>query len=105
MYEYKAKVIRVVDGDTVDALVDLGFHISVEMKLRLYGINAPELKEAAGKVSRDRLIEKVEGKEVTILTMKDKQEKYGRYLATIISENENINEWLLSENLAIKFMV
>ena len=42
MYTYKAKIIRVIDGDTVDALIDIGFHVHVKKRIRLYGINAPE---------------------------------------------------------------
>ena len=42
MYEYKAKVTRVVDGDTVDALIDCGFSVFRKERIRLYGINAPE---------------------------------------------------------------
>ena len=41
MYEYKAKLIRVIDGDTIDALIDLGFDVWVKKRIRLYGIDAP----------------------------------------------------------------
>jgi micrococcal nuclease len=105
MYEYIAKVVRIVDGDTVDVLVDLGFHISIEIKLRLYGLNAPELKEEAGKTTRDYLFSRLYNKTVTIKTVKDRQEKYGRYLATIILDGENINEDLLNKGYAVKYMV
>lgn len=105
MYEYTAKVIRVVDGDTIDVVLDLGFHISFEMKLRLFGINTPELREESGKIARDRLKEKIDGKVITVYTIKDKQEKYGRYLAKIFLAREDINEWLISEGLAVRYMV
>ena len=106
MYQYRAKILRVVDGDTVDVEVDLGFHIKVEMKLRLYGINAPELKEDAGKVSRDKLKEMLDGKVVTVYTIKDRQEKYGRYLAKIVlDDNTEINNWLVEQGLAVRYMV
>ena len=42
MYVYKAKLDRVVDGDTLDAIIDLGFDITVHKRIRLAGINAPE---------------------------------------------------------------
>ena len=42
MYEYNAKLLRVVDGDTLDASIDLGFDVWVKKRVRLYGINAPE---------------------------------------------------------------
>lgn len=104
MYEYRAKVVRVVDGDTVDVAIDLGFHFTFETKIRLYGINAPELKEEAGKTSRDYLFSRIYGKTVTIKTQKDRTEKYGRYLGTIILDGENINEDLITKGFAKKYM-
>ena len=44
MYEYRATILRVIDGDTIEARVDLGFDVSVIERFRLYGINAPETK-------------------------------------------------------------
>jgi len=49
MYEYNAQLVRVVDGDTVDISVDLGFHISQQIRVRLNGINSPETSTPAGK--------------------------------------------------------
>ena len=86
MYTYEAKIISVYDGDTVTALVDLGFHVKLEMKLRLAGIDAPEVRgpeRPKGLASRDFLRKLILGKTVTIITKKDSQEKYGRYLANI----------------------
>ncbi len=42
MYEYNAKLIRVIDGDTIDASIDLGFNVWIMKRIRLYGIDAPE---------------------------------------------------------------
>ena len=44
MYQYKAKLIRVVDGDTVDAMIDCGFSTFKKERIRLYGINTPEIR-------------------------------------------------------------
>lgn len=103
MYQYKAKVLKVVDGDTVHVDVDLGFHVRVKMKIRLSAINAPELSEDAGKIARDRLKEKLDGQDVIVYTKKDSQEKYGRYLAEIYLDGVNINDWMLNENLAVPY--
>ncbi|MGB2683826.1 MAG: thermonuclease family protein, partial [Olleya sp.] len=87
MYTYKAKIIAVYDGDTVTAVVDLGFLHSQEMKLRLYGIDTPEMRGAEkeeGRKVRDIVRSMILDKEVTIRSYKDKQGKYGRYLANII---------------------
>ncbi len=103
MYEYKAKVLSIYDGDTLTAEVDLGFNIKITEKFRLSGLNAPELKgdeKGDGLVSRDRLRDKILGREVTIKTFKDSTEKYGRYISEIYLDRENINEWLIAEGLA-----
>ena len=78
MYNYKAKIIGVYDGDTVTAMVDLGFLHFQEMKLRLYGIDTPELRgpeREQGIIVRDILREMILNKEVTIRSYKDKQGK------------------------------
>jgi micrococcal nuclease len=103
MYEYKGKVISIYDGDTLTAEVDLGFNINITEKFRLSGLNAPEVRgeeRGSGLISRDKLRDKILGKEVIIKTFKDSTEKYGRYIAEIYLETENINEWLITEGLA-----
>jgi len=103
MYTYSAKVIDVYDGDTITAEIDLGFKLILEEKIRLYGINAPEVKgieKERGIITRDFLRKKILDKQVLIKTLKDKKGKYGRYLATIILNKENINDWLVKEGLA-----
>lgn len=105
MYEYKAKVVKVYDGDTITALIDLGFGVTFKEKIRLYGINTPEIRgkeRPDGLISRDRLRDRILDKDVIIKTFKDKKGKYGRYIAEIYLEEENINEWLVSEGLAEK---
>ena len=63
MYTYKAKLDRVVDGDTVDANIDLGFDISIHKRIRLAGIDTPETRtkdkeeKTKGLASKSRLIE------------------------------------------------
>ena len=104
MYEYQAKVTRVVDGDTIEAEVDLGFHIKMNMKIRLAGINAPEMNTVEGRKLKAELITLLEDKTITLLTVKDKQEKYGRYLGIIVKGKQNINEWLVEQKLAVRYM-
>ena len=106
MYQYKAKIIDVYDGDTVTAVVDLGFLHFQEMKLRLYGIDTPELRgeeRAQGIIVRDILRDMILDKEVIINSYKDKQGKYGRYLATILLDDVNVNQWLLDEGHAVAY--
>lgn len=106
MYIYNAKITSVYDGDTCTALVDLGFRINFEIKIRLLGIDTPELRGAdkeSGLRSKARLEQLILNKSVTIKTQKDKTEKYGRWLAEIFVDNINVNETLLSEGFAKKY--
>ena len=103
-YCYKAKCISVYDGDTVTLDISLGFNITMhKQKARLLGINTPEVRgkeREAGLVSRDRLRELIDGKDIIIATHKDKGGKYGRLLATIFLDGVNINQQLVDEGLA-----
>lgn len=110
MYNYKALITEVVDGDTVTAIVDLGFGISMTDRFRLYGINAPEMRletKAAGQAAKARLTELVFQKQVMIITYKDKKEKYGRYLATINlpGDSVSVNDRMVQEGHAIPYLI
>ena len=110
MYDYHGKVIDVYDGDTCTILVDLGFRVQIEIKVRLLGINAPELKgvtKDAGIAARDYLIGLIGNKEVYIKTYKDKQEKYGRWLGIIyLSEHSesSVNQMMVVDGYAVPYM-
>ena len=76
-------------------------------KIRLLGINAPEIRgenRQAGLVSRDFLREKISGKWVVLKTKKDKKGKYGRWLGEVFLEEKNINDLMLSEGMAKKYV-
>lgn len=103
-YCYKARVVKVIDGDTVEMLVDLGFSVSIQKRFRLYGINAPELKNdtnSIGKISKQYLTQLINNKDVIIKTEKNKTDKYGRYIATIFLDNVNINQKIVSDGQGI----
>ena len=121
MYTYKAKLDRVVDGDTVDAYIDLGFDISVHKRIRLAGIDSPESRtrdleeKARGLASKDRLIDLL--KDGKFILESKEVGKYGRVLGTLFVEktnddnleaNEqeykiNINETLVQEGYATEY--
>ena len=107
LYLYNAFVEKVYDGDTITCDIDCGFGIILKkQKIRLYGINTPEIKgieREKGIKSRDKLREKILNKNIIIKTIKDKKGKYGRILGIIYYNNENINDWLISNNLATKY--
>ncbi|WP_372846761.1 thermonuclease family protein [Pontiella sp.] len=108
LYHYKARVTAAYDGDTVTVEIDLGLKTAIKgEKLRLHRINAPEMRgdeKVAGKASRDYLRSRILGKEILLETIKDKQGKYGRYLAEIwLEENGaivNINDELVAKGFA-----
>ena len=92
-YTYDAVVRAVHDGDTITVDCDLGFNQWVHgMKLRLYGINSPELNTPAGKTAQAFLAQQLPaGAKVEIRTVIDKQEKYGRILATVLKGGVDLN--------------
>lgn len=100
-YIYRAVVKRIIDGDTIVVTVDLGFRTSMEIVLRLYGLDAPELSTPEGKKLRETLKARLQSP-ITIRTFKDPKDKYGRWLAEIHSGETNINQWLLDNGLAKK---
>ena len=107
-YIYKGKVTRVIDGDTIDVDLDLGFNIHYKQRFRLYGINAPEVRgieKVAGKASKEALKQMIAGKSVLIRTYKDKKGKYGRYLAYIYSHDDKIciNDEMIRQGHAVKY--
>jgi micrococcal nuclease len=92
IYIYKAKLIRVVDGDTVEFMIDQGFSDFTEQKMRLYGIDSPEMRTNAGKALTNALrAQYPEGSKLAVQSIegpkkKQFQDKYGRYLAIIYDE-------------------
>jgi micrococcal nuclease len=115
MYNYKATLMRVVDGDTIDAEIDLGFKIFIKERIRLMGIDTPESRtrnlaeKSWGKAASARLsqlLAEANG-EFTLVTKKQKKGKFGRILGTLsISTQDGIvdaNQVLIDEQLAIPY--
>ena len=90
MYQYKAQVKAVIDADTIDVLIDLGFGVHTMQRLRLYGIDAPEMKTEAGKIAKEYVKSVLLGADaamfVYVRTFKDRKDKYGRKLAVLYFE-------------------
>lgn len=119
---YDATIVDVHDGDTITAIVDLGFNLSIREKFRFYGINAPELKvrnpskgnkmeeNPYGTITLNFVKEILTvGKQIQIQTIKDKKEKFGRYLGKIFYKDENgrelcLNDVLLEKQLAVEMV-
>lgn len=110
MYDYNATLIAVIDGDTVDLDIDLGLDIHNMIRVRLYGINTPELhssspaQRALATKAKQFAIDFLTGKNITIQTYKDRKEKYGRYLATIFANGDSLNLALITSGLAVEYL-
>ena len=105
MFEYNATVIRVVDGDTIDAMVDLGFSTFKKVRIRMHGINAPESRtrdleeKKRGLAAKARLTELLEDADNKFILVSHGVGKFGRCLGEIfLNENsDSVNNLLISE--------
>jgi micrococcal nuclease len=110
MYFYKGKIEKVVDGDTLDIVIDLGFDIHYKCRVRLYGVNTPEsrtkdLAEKEKGLATKKYVQDwaVSVSDVYIKTLKDATEKYGRILAVIYADSEmkvSLNDQLIDSGHA-----
>lgn len=110
MYEYKCNVTRIVDGDTIDAEIKLGFDITFKSRIRLYGVDTPESRtrnldeKARGKLASAFLKEKIEGADfVKVQTKLDKKGKFGRVLGTIFADDLDLNQEMINKHLAVAY--
>lgn len=98
------------DGDTMDVIIDIGFGVSIKHRLRLLGIDTPELRgddRERGLVSRDAargwmVIEMDHGEDWPLIIQTEKSDSFGRYLATVTSAEtgESLNQFLLDNHYA-----
>jgi micrococcal nuclease len=117
MYTYNIKLDRVVDGDTIDAIIDLGFDVFVKKRIRFLGINTPESRtrdleeKARGLAAKDRVKQLLEGTK-TIQLCSHGVGKFGRCLGElnidVIDGKEcltlvNVNELLIKEGHAVEY--
>lgn len=110
MYDYRARITKVVDGDTVHVDWDLGRDIHVNDTIRLYGIDTPEMGTPEGVAAKEAVYNWLalvnpfaDYCVVGLQTIKDKREKYGRYLGIIYDPNEpnnKLNDYLLENGFA-----
>ena len=117
MYTYKIKLDRVIDGDSIDAYIDLGFDTHIKKRIRFMGINTPESRtrdleeKAKGLAAKDRLKAILEGANTVQLTSHGVG-KYGRCLGElnvdVVDGKEcltlvNVNELLIKEGHAVEY--
>ena len=105
------KVTKVVDGDTIDVIIDLGFDIMYKSRVRLFGIDTPEsrtrdlVEKKYGLMSKDFLKDKLKNAEkIVIKTHKGEETgKFGRILGEIFCDNVNINQQMCDVGHAVAY--
>ena len=99
MYQYRAKILNVVDGDTFDVDIDLGFHIHIHERVRLLNVDTPEkfgVEAPLGLIIKNYAIEHFLGKEIVIRSEKSeesaKTDSFGRWLVeTTLDDGRSIS--------------
>jgi len=109
MFTYEAKVLRVVDGDTIDALIDLGFDIHKKVRIRMVGINTPESRtrdleeKKRGLAAKARLKEILKENKNKFILESQGVGKYGRCLGIIKINDTSVNQQLITEGHAVEY--
>ena len=111
MYKYKCKIVKVVDGDTVDVDIDLGFGVWLrKQRIRMYGIDTPEsrtsdpIEKIYGKAATAFLVKWTNSGDLVLKTFKDGKGKYGRILGELWYGNtHNINQLLVDNHHAVAY--
>lgn len=97
----RTKILNIVDGDTLDGFVDLGYRVWTEQRFRLLGVDTPEKGELNNKEATAYVKERLLGKEVQLES--HKSDSFGRWLAVVYIDNTTINLELLEMGLAKEF--
>lgn len=111
MYQYKIKSIqKIIDGDTIDVEIDLGFGITTSQRIRLKYINAAEtrtlnLEEKAKGLAAKEWLKKELSREGEWIIETQKEDKYGRYLGTLycVGDSVTVNERMLNEGIVVPY--
>ena len=110
MYEYSCKVVHIVDGDTIDVDIDLGFGVWLrKQRVRLYGIDTPESRtrddeeKVYGLAAKEYLTKWLQSGGVSIKTHKDAKGKFGRILGEMWCFDTNVNEKMIEEHHAVRY--
>ena len=117
MYEYNVRIDRVVDGDTVDCWIDLGYNLQIHKRIRFAGVNAPETRtrdleeKKRGLIAKEWLINKIDptsvGSAKEIMLKSYEYGKYGRVIGELFivsgSRKQSINKMMLAEGLVTEY--
>ena len=109
-YSYRVKsIVKIIDGDTFDCIMDLGFDVLLEARVRMYGIDTPESRtrdleeKKFGLLAKDWLIEHLNDDIIISTELDNEKGKFGRVLGTVWAEGININEKMIDEHMAVRY--
>ena len=110
-YSYRVKSIKkIIDGDTFDCILDLGFDVLLEARVRMMGIDTPEsrtrdlVEKKFGLLAKEYLIMKLEAEDLIVTTEVDNEKgKFGRILGWVWADDVNINQQMIDENMAVAY--
>jgi micrococcal nuclease len=109
-YSYRVKsIVKIIDGDTFDCIMDLGFDVLLEARVRMYGIDTPESRtrdleeKKFGLLAKDWLGNHLNDDIVISTELDNEKGKFGRVLGTVWAEGININEKMIDEHMAVRY--
>ena len=110
-YSYRVKSIKkVIDGDTFDCIMDLGFDVLLEARVRMMGMDTPESRtrdleeKKFGLLAKEYLTMKLEAEDIIVRTEVDNEKgKFGRILGWVWADDVNINQQMIDENMAVAY--
>jgi len=111
LYSYRVKSItKIIDGDTFDCILDLGFDVLLEARVRMLGIDTPESRtsdaeeKVYGLLSKEWLKHNIHGEKIIISTQVDNEKgKFGRILGIVFVDGKNLNEAMIEEHMAVGY--
>ena len=112
MYTYQCNTLRVIDGNTVDAIIDLGFNVTIRQRIKLYGVNVQDIRSNDEQVRQQAIASKTKltellGNEFVCETIVNKRGKAGRVMGKLSTNNQgskvDINQQLIDLGFAERF--
>jgi micrococcal nuclease len=109
-YSYRVKsIVKIIDGDTFDCIMDLGFDVLLEARVRMAGIDTPESRtrdleeKKFGLLAKEWLIAHLNDDIIISTELDNEKGKFGRVLGTVWAEGTNINEKMIEEHMAVRY--
>lgn len=109
-YSYRVKsIVKIIDGDTFDCIMDLGFDVLLEARVRMAGIDTPESRtrdleeKKFGLLAKEWLIAHLNDDIIISTQLDNEKGKFGRVLGTVWAEGTNINEKMIEEHMAVRY--